>query len=184
MNNQHLLLVFSGPSGVGKGTVLKQLQQTGNFTTSVSCTTRAPRQGEVDGKDYFFITNEAFDKKVDEGDFLEYDRHFGNAYGTPKSFVVEQLQHKNVIVEIDVHGALNIKAAYPAAKLFMILPPSREELENRLRGRQSESEEEIKKRLERYDYELGFSNRYDYVIVNESVEDTVNKILKTIEYKE
>ena len=111
-----VLMAISGPSGVGKGTIVKEfLKRRNDVGVSVSCTTRAPRAGEIDGKDYFFISREEFLRRKDEGDFLEWDEHFGNFYGTPKSFVEEQLKTKSLILEIDVVGALNAKNIFPIA---------------------------------------------------------------------
>ena len=143
---------------------------------SVSCTTRAPREGERHGREYFFLSKEEFLKRVDEGDFLEYDEHFGNYYGTPKSFVKEMLESKSVILEIDVVGALNAKKAFPDCKLVMIVPPSLEELKRRLIGRNSETEEEIEKRLSRLEYELSKKDEYDFVIVNDDLEEAIKAL--------
>ena len=143
---------------------------------SVSCTTRVPREGERHGREYFFLSKEEFLKRVDEGDFLEYDEHFGNYYGTPKSFVKEMLESKSVILEIDVVGALNAKKAFPDCKLVMIVPPSLEELKRRLIGRNSETEEEIEKRLSRLEYELSKKDEYDFVIVNDDLEEAIKAL--------
>ena len=120
-----VLMAISGPSGVGKGTIVKKfLERRKEVGVSVSCTTRAPRTGEVNGKDYFFITREEFLRRKDEGGFLEWDEHFGNFYGTPKAFVEEQLKKRSLILEIDVVGALNAKKHFPDCALIMIVPPS------------------------------------------------------------
>ena len=133
---KHSLLVVSGPSGVGKGTLVKALKaKRKDVVESVSCTTRAPREGEVHGREYYFLSKEEFLSRVQADDFLEYDEHFGNFYGTPKSFVKEQLKEKSVILEIDVNGALNAKKAFPESKLVMIVPPSEEELKIKPRSR-------------------------------------------------
>ena len=177
---KHSLVVVSGPSGVGKGTIVKTLvKRREDVVESVSCTTRAPREGERHGREYFFLSKEEFLKRVDEGDFLEYDEHFGNYYGTPKSFVKEMLESKSVILEIDVVGALNAKKAFPDCKLVMIVPPSLEELKRRLIGRNSETEEEIEKRLSRLEYELSKKDEYDFVIVNDDLEEAI-KVLSDI----
>ena len=168
---KNILMAISGPSGVGKGTLVKALlQKRKDVTGSVSCTTREPRPGEREGKDYFFLTKEEFLRRAKEGEFLEYDEHFGNYYGTPKSFVREALKEKSVILEIDVVGALNAKKAFPECVLVMVLPPSVEELKKRLEGRHSETEEEIKTRLARIDYELSKRELYDYAVVNDTPE--------------
>lgn len=172
-----ILMVVSGPSGVGKGTLVKTLvKRRGDVVESVSCTTRAPRAGEVHGREYYFLTREEFEKRIAEGDFLEYDEHFGNYYGTPKSFVREQLKEKSVILEIDVVGALNAKKAFPESVLVMIAPPSVEELKRRLIGRGTETAEEIENRLSRIDYELSQKEKYDKVIVNDELERAIEEL--------
>jgi len=145
---KHILMAVSGPAGVGKGTIVKTLiKRRNDVVESVSCTTRAPREGEVDGTHYFFLTKEEFIKRIEEKDFLEYDEHFGNYYGTPRSFVEKTLEEKSVILEIDVVGALNVKKVFPELVLVMIAPPSVEELKRRLIGRGSEDEASLKTRL-------------------------------------
>lgn len=183
MNNQRgVLAVISGPSGVGKGTIVSLLlQRNGSTALSVSCTTRAPREGEVDGKNYFFISREKFLNMIEEGGFLEYSEHFDNLYGTPKFFVEEKLKTGDVILEIEVDGALNVKKVYPDAVLIMVAPPSREELVKRLKGRGTEAEEVILKRLARADYELSMSDKYDYVVINDDLEQAVEKINQIME---
>lgn len=177
-----LLVVISGPSGVGKGTVVARiLERSSRTALSVSCTTRAPREGEADGKSYFFLTKEEFEKTIAEGGFLEYSRHFENYYGTPRLFVEDKLKTHDVILEIDVDGALNVKRVYPQSLLVMIAPPSRAVLAQRLRGRGTEDDEVIAKRLARADYELSKSSEYDYVVVNDKLDETVEKILNIIE---
>jgi guanylate kinase len=173
---QNLLIILSGPSGVGKGTIVNRLTQTGNIATSVSCTTRLPRAGEKEGVSYFFVTKEKFLSMIQNGELLEYNNHFENYYGTPKAFVEEQLKERDVILEIEVDGALNAKKVYPQALLILLLPPSREELVKRLRGRGSESEEKIQERLARYDYELSKKDSYDYIVVNDNLERAVKEI--------
>ena len=168
------LLVVSGPSGVGKGTIVKTIiKRRADVVESVSCTTRAPREGEVHGREYFFLTKEEFLRRVQENDFLEYDEHFGNYYGTPKSFVAEMLKSKSVILEIDVVGALNAKKAFPGSVLVMIVPPSVDELERRLKGRSTETDEEIEKRLSRLEYELSQKDKYDFVVINDNLEKAI-----------
>ena len=166
---RNILLVLSGPSGVGKGTIVNYLlAEDAGLVKSISCTTRAPREGEQDGREYFFISEREFRSRIDENDFLEYDEHFGNFYGTPRSFVERQLKERSVILEIDVVGALNAKRLMPReAVLVMIAPPSMEELERRLAGRGSESAEDRAARMQRVRYELEQADRYDYVLVNE-----------------
>ena len=174
---KHVLLAVSGPSGVGKGTMVKTLiARREEVVESVSCTTRAPREGEVHGKHYFFLSKEEFIRRIDEGDFLEYDEHFGNYYGTPKSFVRETLPHKSIIMEIDVVGALNAKKEFPETVLVMVVPPSVEELRRRLSGRGSETEAQIQNRLERMEDELSHADEYDYVVVNDDLEKAIRAL--------
>ena len=176
------LIVVSGPSGVGKGTIVKTLvKKRADVVESVSCTTREPREGEKHGREYYFLTKEEFLRRIAENDFLEYDEHFGNYYGTPVSFVKETLKKKSVILEIDVVGALNAKKAIPQSVLVMIAPPSVQELEKRLRGRNSETEEEIQGRLARLEYELAQKDKYDYVIVNDILENAIARLEEIID---
>lgn len=179
---KHVLLAVSGPSGVGKGTIVKTiLNRRADVVESVSCTTRPPREGEVHGKHYFFLSKEEFQRRIAEDDFLEYNEHFGNYYGTPKSFVKEALKEKSVIMEIEVVGALNAKKAFPECLLVMVVPPSVEELKKRLAGRGSETEEQIEKRLARMNYELSHKDQYDYVIVNDDLETAIADLCKIID---
>ena len=176
------LIVVSGPSGVGKGTIVKTLvKKRADVVESVSCTTREPREGEKHGREYYFLTKEEFLRRIAANDFLEYDEHFGNYYGTPISFVKETLKEKSVILEIDVVGALNAKKAIPQSVLVMIAPPSVQELEKRLRGRNSETEEEIQGRLARLEYELAQKDKYDYVIVNDILENAIARLEEIID---
>lgn len=179
---KHVLMAVSGPSGVGKGTIVKTiLQRRDDVVESVSCTTREPREGEIHGKHYFFLSREEFLRRIEENDFLEYDEHFGNYYGTPKSFVEETLKTKSVIMEIDVVGSLNAKKVFPECVLVMILPPSMAELKKRLVGRGSESEEEIEGRLARLEYEVSQKSKYDYIIVNDDLETAIAEVCKIID---
>lgn len=179
---RNVLVVISGPSGVGKGTLVDLLLAEDNdLVESVSCTTRAPRAGEVNGKEYFFITQSEFRNRIAENDFLEYDEHFGNYYGTPRSFVERQLRSKSVVLEIDVVGALNAKRLMPeSAVLVMVTPPSLEELERRLSGRGSEGEEALRERMRRVRYELDQAPLYDYVVVNDDLQRTKREIQEII----
>lgn len=181
----NVLFVISGPSGVGKGTLVKLLmQEDSSLALSVSCTTRAPRKGEQHGREYFFLTKDEFARRRAENDFLECDEHFGNFYGTPKSFVKEQLEHKSVILEIDVAGALQVKQCreeFGKTVLIMIAPPSVKALEERLSKRASETEEEKRARLVRTEYELSKQNEYDYVVVNDNLQDAKRALLEIIE---
>ena len=171
---KHILMAVSGPAGVGKGTIVKTIiDRREDIVESVSCTTRTPRKGEVDGKHYFFLSKEEFMRRIEENDFLEYDEHFGNYYGTPRSFVEKTLESKSIILEIDVVGALHVKKEFPELVLVMILPPSMEELKRRLEGRGSESEETMKIRMDRIAYELSQRDQYDYCIVNDDLEEAI-----------
>lgn len=183
MNNikKNVLAVISGPSGVGKGTVIKKMfELCPGLCESVSCTTRAPRAGEVDGKDYFFIPKERFEQMISRGELLEYSAHFENYYGTPKAFVEEKLKTCDVILEIDVDGALMVKKSHPSAVLIMITPPDMRELENRLKKRGTESDEKIALRISRAEYELSKSDKYDYCVVNDDVTRAAESILAII----
>lgn len=180
---KNLLIVLSGPSGVGKGTIVDRLLQDGNYALSVSCTTRAPRDGEVDGKSYFFISQKKFDEMVAQGGFLEYNNHFENCYGTPKEFVERQLKTRDVILEIEVDGALQVKQTHPEAVLIMILPPSKEELIARLKGRGTESDEKIAERVKRMEYELSKKHLYDYTVINDDLNKAVAEIINIIKSK-
>lgn len=174
---KNILIAISGPSGVGKGTIVKTLlQRREDLALSVSCTTREARAGEQDGREYFFLSREEFLRRAGEGEFLEYDEHFGNLYGTPKSFVKEKLKEKSVVLEIDVVGALNAKKEFPDCVLIMVAPPSEKELAERLKGRNSETEEQIKSRLERLEFELSQREKYDFVVVNDELEKAVEAI--------
>ena len=174
---RHILMAVSGPAGVGKGTIVKTIiAKRDDVVESVSCTTRKPRAGEIDGKHYFFISKEEFLRRIEEKDFLEYDEHFGNYYGTPRSFVEETLKTKSVILEIDVVGSLNVTKEFPELVLVMIAPPSVEELKRRLIGRGSEDEESLKTRLARLDYELAQRDKYDYYIVNDDLDTAIAEV--------
>lgn len=180
-NIKNVLIVLSGPSGVGKGTIAKLLiQRNKNLSLSISCTTRLPRTGEVDGKEYFFIDKQVFKDKVLQGGFLEYSEHFENFYGTPKDFVLESLKTNDVLLEIDVNGGLEVKKNYKDAILIMLLPPSREEIKNRLIKRSTESLDKINLRMERIDYELSKKNLYDYTVINDDLEQAVKDIEEII----
>ena len=179
---RNVLMVVSGPSGVGKGTLVKALtKKRSDLVESVSCTTRAPRENEMHGREYYFISKDEFIKRVADGDFLEYDEHFGNFYGTPKSFVKEQLQEKSVVLEIDVIGGLNAKKAFPECVLIMIAPPSIEKLKQRLVSRNTESAEEIENRMSRLEFELSKKDEYDYVVVNDDLSVALEELEKIFE---
>ena len=172
------LYVISGSSGVGKGTVIKSfLEKHPDFKLSVSCTTRAKRPGEEDGKNYFFLSVDEFELCVKNDEFLEWAEFSGNRYGTKKAYVQKCLKEgNNLILEIDTKGALNVKKIMPDAVLIFIAPPSIEELEARLRGRHTETEDAIKKRLDSIKLEIENSKHFDYIIVNDTVQNAVSKI--------
>lgn len=176
------LFVISGSSGVGKGTVIKEfLKKHPEFKLSVSCTTRSKREGEVNGVNYFFLTQKEFKKCIDNGEFLEWAEFSGNHYGTKKDFVENCLKNgENLILEIDTKGALNVKKIMPEAVLIFIAPPSLKELESRLRGRHTETEEAIQKRLASIKLELENSKHFDYEIINDTVDNAVKKLEEII----
>lgn len=171
MNKRGKLLVLSGPSGCGKGTVLRSLMAgREDMAFSVSATTRAPRPGEVDGREYYFVSRERFEEMVEQGELLEHAEFVGNCYGTPKAPVLQQLEAgRHVLLDIEVQGAAQVKRAMPEAVLVFLIPPSLEELERRLRGRGTETEEKIQQRLKTAEYEMTLAGEYDYTVVNDEV---------------
>ncbi len=176
MSKMGILIVISGPSGAGKGTVLKRLVELDpdNYCLSISATTRSPRFGEVDGVNYFFKSKEAFEEMIAHDEFLEYAEFCGNAYGTPKKYINEMLcSGKNVILEIDVQGGLQVKEKYDDCVMIFLMPPSLKILEERLIERATEPIEKIKMRMERASLELEFIHQYDYLVINDILSDTV-----------
>ena len=182
MTKEGLKIIISGPSGAGKGTIVKKLVEEEQSVLSVSATTREPRKGEVEGVQYFFITKEEFQTLIAEDKLLEYAEFCGNYYGTPKDFV-EQTTAKgiNVILEIEVEGALQIKSIYPEAIFIFVIPPSLTALKNRLVGRGTETMETIEKRLSRAKEELLYFKEYDYIVVNENVDEAASAIENIID---
>ena len=174
------LFVISGSSGVGKGTVIKEfLNKHPEFKLSISCTTRGKREGEVHGVNYFFLSPNEFKECISNNEFLEWAEFSGNHYGTKKAFVNDCLNNgENLILEIDTKGALNVKKIMPEAELIFIAPPSVEELEARLRGRHTETEEAIQKRLASIKLEIENSKHFDYKVVNDTVENAVKELEK------
>ena len=184
MKDKGLLLVISGFSGAGKGTVVKRLlEQHNDYALSISATTRSPREGEQNGREYFFKTKEEFEKMIEASELIEYARYVDNYYGTPQAYVEEQLKEgKNVILEIEIQGALNIKKMFPDAVLLFIMPPSAEELERRLVGRGTEDEATIRARLSRASEEAQGVENYNYIVINDDVDacvETINSIVSS-----
>ncbi len=173
-----MLIVLSGPSGTGKGTVCKALlNKHPEISLSISCTTREPRVGEIHGTHYFFTKMEEFEDRIGKGEFLEYANVFSNYYGTPKSFVDEMLASgRDVLLEIDVQGALQVKENSPEGVYIFLIPPSMAELEKRIRSRGTETEEKIRQRLGKAGAEMDLMDKYDYVIVNDKVDKVVSRI--------
>ncbi|MBR1737917.1 MAG: guanylate kinase, partial [Firmicutes bacterium] len=177
MKNKGLLLIVSGPSGAGKGTVVSELVKDTDFALSISATTRKPREGEKDGIHYFFKSEDEFKKMAENGDLLEHACFCGNYYGTPKSYVEKKLEEgKNVILEIEVQGALQVKEKFNDALLIFLAPPNIGELEKRLRNRGTETEEKIQARLARAREEFALTDKYDYIVINEVVDKAAEDI--------
>ena len=179
--NKGKLFVISGASGVGKSTVLASvMEHRKDLTFSVSATTRAPRPGETEGVSYYFVSKDKFLDMIVKGEFLEYDDHMDNYYGTPKAQLEEKLCRGHVLLDIEPNGAFIVKKARPDAQLIFIAPPSLEELEKRLRSRGDTSEEQIAKRLGRSAWEMEQGKKYDHYVVNDQVEACAEKILNII----
>jgi len=178
LERKGLLLVISGPSGAGKGTLCRALLKSDPaLSLSISVTTRSPRPGEVDGTDYFFMEKDSFEKMIKDGQFLEWAFVYGNYYGTPFEFVQESLRlGKDILLEIDIQGALQVKEKFPEAVLIFIAPPSLSVLEARLVSRGADSKEEIRKRLSSTAGEMALARQYDYVVINDKVARAVKNI--------
>ena len=171
---QGKLFVISGPSASGKGTICRELARDPDTWLSVSITTRQPREGEVHGVHYYFMTREEYDRTVAEDGFLEHAEIYENCYGTPKKYALEHMAAgEDVILEIEMQGALQVKASYPEAVLIFVLPPSLKELENRIRRRGSETEEQIALRMKTTLDEIGLMEKYDYFVINDDLEQAI-----------
>ncbi|MDC3147288.1 guanylate kinase [Prochlorococcus sp. AH-716-I09] len=182
MKNHKKLIILTGPSGVGKGTVVKEiLNNDRNIWLSISATTREPREGEKSGENYYFLNQEKFKEMIEKNLFLEWAQFAGNYYGTPFYSVNEKIKKGfTVLLEIEVEGAKQIKEKFPESLSIFLLPPNKEELERRIRNRATESEEAIKKRLLRANYEISVSNQFDYALINHNVDETAMRIIKLI----
>lgn len=182
-NNKGLLIVVSGPSGAGKDTICQKLiKENSNIWMSVSMTTRKPRPLEKEGVDYFFVSSEEFENKINDNTFLEYAFYNDNYYGTPKDKVEEKLNEgKDVILVIDINGTINIKKIIPSALFIFIMPPDMETLKNRLIGRKTESKDKVVQRFITAYNEVNNYKKYNYVVVNDKVEDAVNKVKSIIQ---
>ena len=182
MKNLKKLIIITGPSGVGKGTVVKELlDRNKDIWLSISATTRNPRMGEKDGENYYFISDERFKDMIDKKEFLEWAQFAGNYYGTPLSTVNEKIEKGFVVLlEIEVEGAKQIKEKFPESLSIFLLPPSKEELEKRIRNRGTEKEEAIDRRLSRANYDIASSDQFDFVLTNHDVDETVKEVFKII----
>ncbi len=182
MNKKGLLVIVSGPSGAGKGTVVSELIKNTSYALSTSITTRQAREGEIDGVHYFFRNTQEFETMIKKNELLEYAEFCGNYYGTPIFYVEEQLkQGKNVILEIEVQGALQVKERYKDAILIFLTPPNITELRNRLEKRATETLEKINMRMKRAREEIKLIDKYDYIVINNIVEEAVNNINNIVE---
>ncbi len=184
MEKKGLLVVISGFSGSGKGTLMKELlkRYDDTYALSISATTRSPREGELHGREYFFVTKAEFEKMIENEELIEYAGYVGNYYGTPKPYVLSKLlEGKDVILEIEVQGAIDLKKRYPEAVMIFITPPDKKTLEKRLVGRGTESKAQIENRLERAAKEADSIKNYDYLIINDEIEKTIEKIHNLIQ---
>ena len=180
MSEQGILVVISGFSGAGKGTLLKaMMEKYHNYALSISATTRSPREG---GKEYFFVNRESFEKMIEEGQLIEYAQYVNNYYGTPRQYVFQQMADgKDVILEIEIQGALKIKEQFPEALLLFVMPPNADELKRRLVGRGTESTEVIEARLHRAEEEAAGIDSYDYILINDNLEQCVEDMHQLIQ---
>lgn len=182
MKRKGILIVVSGFSGAGKGTLMKQLVHSyDNYALSVSMTTRNPRPGETEGKEYFFVSRQEFEEQIEKGGLVEYASYCDHYYGTPREYVEKQLEKgKDVILEIEIQGALKIKKQFPTALLMFVMPPSAEELKKRLEGRGTETPEVIAKRLRRAAEEAEGIENYDFIVINDRLDECVEEMHKLI----
>lgn len=183
MSDQGILVVVSGFSGAGKGTLIKaMLEKHHNYALSISATTRKSREGEMDGREYFFVTRERFERMIEEGQLIEHAQYVNNYYGTPRQYVFQQMADgKDVILEIEIQGALKIKERFPDALLLFVMPPSADELKRRLIGRGTETMEVIDQRLHRAADEADGMTSYDYILVNDQIDTCVEAMHQLIQ---
>lgn len=182
MNKRGILAIISGFSGAGKGTVVNKLLEKDNYAVSISATTREPRQGEVDGKNYFFKSRDEFENMIENNQLIEYAEYVGNYYGTPRDYVFKKLEEGyDVILEIEMQGALKVKEKFPETALIFITPPSADELRKRLVGRGTETIEQINKRMSRAVDECDYMNKYDYIVVNDDLDECVDEIHRLLQ---
>lgn len=181
MSHKGILTIISGFSGAGKGTLVKALIKEHEYSLSISATTRRPREGEVHGREYFFLTRDEFECMIENGQLIEWTEYVGNYYGTPKAYVEEQLDKgKDVILEIEIEGALNVRKLFPDALLLFITPPDANQLRERLIARGTETMDVIEQRLKRASEEAEFMKDYDFIIINDNLEYCVNCIHQVI----
>ena len=183
MNEHGILVVVSGFSGAGKGTLMKELlKRYDNYALSISATTRNPREGETDGREYFFVTEERFKDMMEKEDLIEYAQYVNHYYGTPKEYVLNQMKMgKDVILEIEIQGALKVKKRFPAAILIFVMPPNGEELKRRLIGRGTENMDVINARLRRAAEEAEGMEAYDYILINDKIDTCVEEMHQMIQ---
>ena len=184
MNTRGILIVVSGFSGAGKGTLMKELlkRYEENYALSISATTRGPREGEAHGREYFFISKEEFEKMIAKEELIEYAKYVENYYGTPRTYVEQKLEEgKDVILEIEIQGALKVKEKFPDTLLLFVTPPSAEELKKRLIGRGTETMEVIASRLNRAVEESEYMDQYDYLIINDTLDECVEQMHRVIQ---
>lgn len=183
MNDKGILIVVSGFSGAGKGTLMKKIMEKyDNYALSISATTRAPREGEVNGREYFFKTVDEFEKMIAQEELIEYAKYVSNYYGTPKAYILEQLEAgKDVILEIEIQGALKVREKFPDTLLLFVTPPSAKELEHRLTMRGTETPEVIASRMARACEEAEFMDHYDYLVINDDLEECVEELHELIQ---